>query len=94
MFKTIAIALLTLALGGAGYFAFTQKSAYGHASKEVAALEEKIKEAEQKEGGAAAELKAAEEALPPLEAKVKELEAVKDALSSGAVLKDLEALYA
>jgi len=63
MFKTIAIAILTLALGGAGYFAFTQKSAYGNASKEVAALEEKIKEAEKKEEEAAEELKAAEEAL-------------------------------
>ena len=97
MFKTIAIAILTLALGGAGYFAFTQKSAYGHASKEVAELAEKIKEAEKKEEEAADELKAAEEALqviPPLEAKVKELDAVKGALASGAVLKDLEALYA
>jgi carbonic anhydrase len=94
MFKTIAIALLTLALGGAGYFAFTQKSAYGKASKEVAALEEKLKEAEKKDEEAAVELKAAEEALPPLEAKVKELDAVKGALASGAVLKDLEALYA
>ena len=94
MFKTIAIALLTLALGGAGYFAFTQKSAYGKASKEVAALEEKLKEAEKKDEEAAGELKAAEEALPPLEAKVKELDAVKGALASGAVLKDLEALYA
>ena len=94
MFKTIAIALLTLALGGAGYFAFTQKSAYGNASKEVAALEEKLKEAEKKDEEAAGELKAAEEALPPLEAKVKELDAVKGALASGAVLKDLEALYA
>jgi carbonic anhydrase len=97
MFKTIAIAILTLALGGAGYFAFTQKSAYGHASKEVAELAEKIKEAEKKEEEAADELKAAEEALqviPPLETKVKELDAVKGALASGAVLKDLEALYA
>ena len=97
MFKTIAIVILTLALGGAGYFAFTQKSAYGHASKEVAELAEKIKEAEKKEEEAADELKAAEEALqviPPLEAKVKELDAVKGALASGAVLKDLEALYA
>ena len=97
MFKTIAIAILTLALGGAGYFAFTQKSAYGNASKEVAALEEKIKEAEKKEEEAAEELKAAEEALlviPPLEAKLKELEAVKSAFASGAILKDLEALYA
>ena len=97
MFKTIAIAILTLALGGAGYFAFTQKSAYGNASKEVAALEEKIKEAEKKDEEAAAELKAAEEALqaiPPLEAKVKELDAVKGAFASGAILKDLEALYA
>ena len=94
MFKTIAIALLTLALGGAGYFAFTQKSAYGKASKEVAALEEKLKEAEKKDEEAAVELKAAAEALPPLEAKVKELDAVKGALASGAVLKDLEALYA
>ena len=97
MFKTIAIAILTLALGGAGYFAFTQKSAYGKASKEVAALEEKIKEAEKKEEEAAEELKSAEEALqaiPPLEAKLKELEAVKGAFASGAILKDLEALYA
>ena len=97
MFKTIAIAILTLALGGAGYFAFTQKSAYGHASKEVAELAEKIKEAEKKEEEAADELKTAEEALqaiPPLEAKVKEHDAVKGALASGAVLKDLEALYA
>jgi carbonic anhydrase len=97
MFKTIAIAILTLALGGAGYFAFTQKSAYGNASKEVAALEEKIKEAEKKEEEAAEELKAAEEALlviPTLEAKLKELDAVKGALASGAVLKDLETLYA
>ena len=97
MFKTIAIAILTLALGGAGYFAFTQKSAYGHASKEVAELAEKIKEAEKIQEEAAEELKAAEEALQvilPLEAKVKELDAVKGALASGAVLKDLEALYA
>ena len=97
MFKTIAIAILTLALGGAGYFAFTQKSAYGNASKEVAALEAKIKEAEKKEEEAAEELKSTEEALqaiPPLEAKVKELEAVKSAFASGAILKDLEALYA
>ena len=94
MFKTIAIVLLTLALGGAGYFGFTQKSAYGSASKEVAELTEKLKEAEKKEEEAADELKAAEEALPPLEAKVKELDAVKGALASGAVLKDLEALYA
>ena len=94
MFKTIAIAILTLALGGAGYFGFTQNGAYGHASKEVAELAEKLKEAEQKEKAAAAELKAAEDALPPLEVKVKELDAVKGALASGAVLKDLEALYA
>ena len=59
MFKTIAIALLTLALGGAGYFAFIQKSAYGQASKEVAALEEKLKEAEKKNEEATGELKAA-----------------------------------
>jgi len=94
MFRTIAIVLLTLALGGAGYFGFTQKSAYGSASKEVAELTDKLKEAEKKEEEAADELKAAEEALPPLEAKVKELDAVKGALASGAVLKDLEALYA
>ena len=94
MFKTIAIVLLTLALGGAGYFGFTQKSAYGSASKEVAELTDKLKEAEKKEEKATDELKAAEEALPPLEAKVKELDAVKGALASGAVLKDLEALYA
>ena len=60
----------------------------------MAALGEKLKEAEKKDEEAAGELKAAEEAVPPLEAKVKELDAVKGALASGAVLKDLEALYA
>ena len=97
MFRTIAIVILTLALAGAGYFGFTQRSAYGNASKEIAELTEKLKEAEQKEEETADELKAAEEALeaiPPLEAKVKELDAVKGALASGAVLKDLETLYA
>lgn len=97
MFRTIAIVILTLALAGAGYFGFTQKSAYGNASKEVAELSEKLKEAEQKEEAAADELKAAEEslqALPPLEAKVKEFDAVKGVFANGAVLKDLEALYA
>jgi carbonic anhydrase len=97
MFRTIAIVILTLALAGAGYFGFTQKSAYGNASKEIAELAEKLKEAEQKEEEAADELKAAEEslqALPPLEAKVKEFDAVKGVFANGAVLKDLEALYA
>ena len=97
MFRTIAIVILTLALAGAGYFGFTQRSAYGNASKEIAELAEKLKEAEQKEEETSDELKNAEEALqaiPPLEAKVKELEAVKGALASGAVLKDLETLYA
>jgi septal ring factor EnvC (AmiA/AmiB activator) len=69
MFRTIAIVILTLALAGAGYFGFTQRSAYGNASKEIAELSDKLKEAEQKEEETADELKAAEEALeaiPPL----------------------------
>jgi carbonic anhydrase len=94
MLKTIAIAILTLALGGAGYFGWTQKSAYGGASKEVAELTKQLEEAETKTEEAAEALTAAEEALPPLEAKVKEFDAVKGVFSNGAVLKDLEALYA
>jgi carbonic anhydrase len=94
MLKTIAIAILTLALGGAGYFGWTQKSAYGGASKEVAELTKQLEEVEAKTEEAAEALTAAEEALPPLEAKVKEFDAVKGVFSNGAVLKDLEALYA
>ena len=94
MLKTIAIAILTLALGGAGYFAWTQKSAYGGATKEVAALTKQLEEAETKIEEAAEALTAAEEALPPLEAKVKEFETVKGVFANGTVLKDLEALYA
>jgi hypothetical protein len=48
MFKTIAIAILTLALGGAGYFGWTQKSAYGAATKEVAELNKQLEDAEKK----------------------------------------------
>jgi carbonic anhydrase len=94
MLKTIAIAILTLALGGAGYFGWTQKSAYGGATKEVAELTKQLEEAETKIEEAAEALTAAEEALPPLEAKVKEFDTVKGVFANGTVLKDLEALYA
>ena len=94
MLKTIAIAILTLALGGAGYFGWTQKSAYGGATKEVAELTKQLEEAETKAEEAAEALTAAEEALPPLEAKVKEFDTVKGVFANGTVLKDLEALYA
>jgi carbonic anhydrase len=85
---------LTLALGGAGYFGWTQKSAYGGATKEVAELTKQLEEAETKAEEAAEALTAAEEALPPLEAKVKEFDSVKGVFANGTVLKDLEALYA
>ena len=94
MLKTIAIAILTLALGGAGYFGWTQKSAYGGATKEVAELTKQLEEAKTKAEEAAEALTAAEEALPPLEAKVKEFDTVKGVFANGTVLKDLEALYA
>jgi len=94
MIKTIAIAILTLALGGAGYFGWTQKSAYGGATKEVAELTKQLEEAEAKSEEVAEALTAAEEALPPLEAKVKEFDTVKGVFANGTVLKDLEALYA
>ena len=94
MLKTIAIAILTLALGGAGYFGWTQKSAYGGATKEVAELTKQLEEAVTKTEEAAEALTAAEEALPPLEAKVKEFDTVKGVFANGTVLKDLEALYA
>ena len=94
MLKTIAIAILTLALGGAGYFGWTQKSAYGGATKEVAELTKQLEEAETKAEETAEALTAAKEALPPLEAKVKEFDTVKGVFANGTVLKDLEALYA
>jgi len=94
MFKTIAIAILTLALGGAGYFGWNQKSAYGAATKEVAELNKQLEDAEKKAEETTEKLTTSEEALPPLEAKVKEFDAVKSVFANGTVLKDLEALYA
>jgi hypothetical protein len=93
MLKTIAIAILTLALGGAGYFGWTQKSAYGGATKEVAELTKQLEEAETKIEEAAEALTAAEEALPPLEAKVKEFDTVKGVFANGTVLKEVKVIY-
>jgi carbonic anhydrase len=94
MIRTIAIILLALSTGGAGYFGWTQKKSSTAATAQVAELTEKVEEADKKIEAAAEELAASKELLPPLMSKVQELDAVKAAFSTGVVLKDLEAAYA
>ncbi len=94
MIRTIAIILLALSTGGAGYFGWTQKKSSTAATAQVAELTEKVEEADKKIEAAEEELAASKELLPPLMTKVQELDAVKAAFSTGIVLKDLEAAYA
>ena len=94
MIRTIAIILLALSTGGAGYFGWTQKKSSTAATAQVAELTEKVEEADKKSEAAEEELATSKELLPPLMTKAQELDAVKAAFSTGIVLKDLEAAYA
>ena len=94
MIRTIAIILLALSTGGAGYFGWTQKKSSTAATAQVAELTEKVEEADKKIEATEEELAASKELLPPLMTKAQELDAVKAAFSTGVVLKDLEAAYA
>jgi hypothetical protein len=94
MFKIIAIILLAISTAGAGYFGWTQKKLGAAATEQVAELTQKVEEADKKVEATEGELAASKEMLPPLMTKAQELEAVKAAFASGAVLKDLEAAYA
>jgi carbonic anhydrase len=94
MIRTIAIILLALSTGGAGYFGWTQKKSSTAATAQVAELTEKVEEADKKIEAAEEELATNKELLPPLMTKAQELDAVKAAFSTGIVLKDLEAAYA
>ena len=80
MIRTIAIILLALSTGGAGYFGWTQKKSSTAATAQVAELTEKVEEADKKIEAAAEELAASKELLPPLMTKVQELDAVKAAV--------------
>mgnify|MGYP000949779450 CR=1 FL=1 len=94
MFKIIAIIVLAISTAGAGYFGWTQKKLGAAATEQVAELTQKVEEADKKVEATEGELAASKEMLPPLMTKAQELEAVKAAFASGAVLKDLEAVYA
>ena len=93
MFKLIAIIVLAISTAGAGYFGWTQKKLGAAATEQVAELTQKVEEADKKVEATEGELAASKEMLPPLMTKAQELEAVKAAFASGAVLKDLEAVY-
>jgi carbonic anhydrase len=94
MFKLIAIIVLAISTAGAGYFGWTQKKLGVAATEQVAELIQKVEAADKKVEATEGELAASKEMLPPLMTKAQELEAVKAAFASGAVLKDLEAVYA
>lgn len=86
--------LLVLGLAGAGYQAWNQTHAFKGAdgqiktlTEQVAASEEKIKEAEKAQGEQ-------EEKLKALAPKAQQFDAVQGAFSGGQVLGDLEGLYA
>ncbi len=100
MTRIIAEVVLVLALIGAGFFGWTQHKSVGASSGQMAELETKAKEAQDKLSSKEEELSKAQEeakelseAVAPLKGKAQELDAVKMALSSGEILKDLDANY-
>lgn len=86
--------LLVLGLAGAGYYGWSQSTAFKGAdgqlkelTEQVAAGEEKLKEAEKTQAEQ-------EEKLKTLAPKAQQFDAVQGAFSGGQVLGDLEGLYA
>jgi hypothetical protein len=94
MLRTIAIILLAISTGGAGFFGWKQMKTGEAAMAQVAELTQKVEEADKKVEATEEELAANKELLPPLMSKSQEVDAVKAAFASGVVLKDLEAFYA
>ena len=100
MKRTIVEVLLALALIGAGVFGWmswkTAQAAKGQVTELQAASEEAAKAVTASKAATAAaeeQTAALEEQLGPLQNKVKELDAIKAAMSSGTTLADLEAAY-
>jgi len=94
MLRTIAIILLAISTGGAGFFGWKQMKTGEAALAQVAELTQKVQEADKKVEATEEELTASKELLPPLMSKSQEVDAVKAAFASGVVLKDLQGLYA
>ncbi len=97
MKRIILEVLLVLGLAGAGAFGFfAHKSGSANAAK-VAELTEQTEAAGKKLEATEAELGKAQEqlktAVPPLQAKALQLEALREALANGQTLTDLEAAY-
>jgi len=100
MKRTIVEVLLALALIGAGVFGWLSskqaQTAKGQVTELQAASEEAAKAVTASKAAIAAaeeQTAALEEQLAPLQNKVKELDAIKAAMSSGTTLADLEAAY-
>ncbi len=93
MKRLIVELLLVVALGAAGFFAWTNQKSGAVSSTKLAEMTAQAEAADKKLIETTTALEEATEALGPLQIKGQELDAVKAALAGGELLKDLEAAY-
>ena len=85
--------LLVLGLAGAGAFGYMSHKNGATSSAQIAELTEQGEDNEKKLEAATAELEKLQKQVPPLQAKALQLDALREAMSSGQTLADLEAAY-
>lgn len=93
MKRIIFEVLLVLGLGGAGAFGFLTFQKEKVSAAQLAELTQKTEGSDKKLEQATAELDKAQKDMPPLQSKVLQLEALREALVNGETLRDLEAAY-
>ena len=86
--------LLVLGLGGAGYFAWSQKNMAHSTGEQLQEITGQAESAQEKLKAAEEGLAKEQERVKELQPKAQQLDAVKGALAGGQVLGDLEKLYA
>jgi len=86
--------LLVLGIGGAGYYGWSQSKAFQGADGQLQALTEQVAASEEKLKDAEKAQAEQDEKLKALAPKAQQFDAVQGAFSGGQVLGDLEALYA
>ena len=94
MKRTLFEVILVIALGVAGYFAWSQHKASGSAGGQLKELTEQKSELQGKLDLLDKQLAEQTEAFKALGPKAQQLDAARSALSGGQVLEDLEKLYA
>lgn len=94
MKRTLFEVVLVIALGVAGWFAWSQNKTSGSATGQVKDLTEQKNTLQDRLDAAEKQLAEQNEAFKALGPKAQQFDAAQDALSGGQVLEDLEKLYA